>query len=174
MRANRANASKSTGPRTPEGKARVARYSLIHGLAAAHLASPIHEVDRLSAVLIHDAGVACTPIIEAAARDLADAQLHVLSVRAIRLYYWLQVASTQMLCLGQPEAVKGEPASCEYRQNIAEIEAMAMPRVKRHEPLRSIKALERYERQALARRKWASRAFSEAVAQARPSARSAG
>ena len=55
LAANRANANRSTGPRTLEGKARAARNSRKHGLAAATFtASSIEDVDQL-ANLIDDA-----------------------------------------------------------------------------------------------------------------------
>ncbi len=55
--ANRANAQHSTGPRTPEGKARCAHNALRHGLTAARLVVPEDERDRfeeLRATLIEE------------------------------------------------------------------------------------------------------------------------
>ena len=164
VRANRANAAKSTGPRTAEGSARAARNSLIHGLAGAQREAPSREVERLSEFLLGDVGAERTSLVEAAARDLARAQLHVLSVRAVRHIYWLQVAATHPQRLGQPDAVKSGPAPVGYGGIGQEIEAMAHRSARLSEPLGTIQALERYERRALSRRKWASRAFSEAVA----------
>src|SRR3954469_8072764 len=45
-RANRLNASKSTGPRTQEGKERSARNAMSHGIFCAHLVLPgeSHEI----------------------------------------------------------------------------------------------------------------------------------
>ena len=57
IEANRANAQLSTGPRTPEGKARVAGNRRLHGLAGRHVILPgerQEEYDTLLAALIDD------------------------------------------------------------------------------------------------------------------------
>ena len=46
LAANRANAELSTGPKTPEGKARVAMNPLIHGLASAKMFLPGEEPEE--------------------------------------------------------------------------------------------------------------------------------
>jgi hypothetical protein len=164
VRANRANAAKSTGPKTTQGKARIARNALIHGLAAAQNASSSKEVDMLSEALLKDIGAVRTALIEVAARDLAEAQLYVLSVRAVRQNYWLRFASMSSQHVGQPQPVTREPEPFVNLLKRRAIEVMTKNSARQNEPLKNIEALERYERQALARRKWASRAFSEAVA----------
>ena len=56
VNANQANAQQSTGPKTPEGKARVAQNATRHGLTAARLV--IREEEREEFTQLHDALVA--------------------------------------------------------------------------------------------------------------------
>jgi hypothetical protein len=49
IEANQQNAQRSTGPRTPEGKARVRLNALKHGLAGEHLVIPTEELPAFEA-----------------------------------------------------------------------------------------------------------------------------
>lgn len=81
--ANRANAQKSTGPRTAAGKARAAGNSRRHGLTAA---PPADAVRRWYRVILDDPEAVPYPIdldpYRRAARDLAEAEAQLARVRA--------------------------------------------------------------------------------------------
>jgi len=49
--ANQRNAQQSTGPRTPDGKAAVARNSTMHGLAGSHIVLPGEDAAHFDALL---------------------------------------------------------------------------------------------------------------------------
>jgi hypothetical protein len=81
--ANRANAARSTGPRTRAGKAAIARNALRHGLSLPVLADPAlaPEVAALAARIF---GEGADPTRHAAAVRIAEAQVDVLRVRRVR------------------------------------------------------------------------------------------
>lgn len=81
--ANRANAQKSTGPKSLSGKKSVARNSLRHGLTVSVWADPSHseQAEKL-AVLIAGEGAEASRL--ALARRIAEAQIDLNRVRAAR------------------------------------------------------------------------------------------
>jgi len=78
--ANRANAARSTGPRTRAGKATVARNALRHGLSLPVLADPA-LAPEVAALAARIAGGGASVARHAAAVRIAEAQVDVLRVR---------------------------------------------------------------------------------------------
>src|SRR5262249_27902876 len=81
--ANRANAARSTGPRTRAGKAAVARNALRHGLSVPVLADPALSAEA-AALAQTIAGEGASEPRRAAALSIAEAQVDVLRVRRVR------------------------------------------------------------------------------------------
>jgi hypothetical protein len=82
--ANRANAARSTGPRTRAGKAKSARNARRHGLTLPVLADPAlaPEVVALARKLAREGATAAR---RAAAVRIAEAQVDLLRIRRVRL-----------------------------------------------------------------------------------------
>ncbi|MGP0093061.1 MAG: hypothetical protein ACLPKB_24430 [Xanthobacteraceae bacterium] len=167
IRANRRNAARSTGPRSPEGRARSSRNSLRHGLSAAysidHALAP--QAERLAVLLADDA---TDPQRLAQARIAALAQLTVLRVRAARVTLLNQARADQtdtapdwmalqrLLAVIQP----GQGSSLPDRAGPEPI-GLAYARL-----LPKLIRLDRYERTALARRNRALCALDRASSRA--------
>jgi hypothetical protein len=83
LKANRANARRSTGPRTSIGKARAARNAYRHGLSLPVAADPVlaPEVATLARRI---AGEGASATRHAAAVRIAEAQVDLLRVRRVR------------------------------------------------------------------------------------------
>jgi hypothetical protein len=130
---NRLNARASTGPKTPAGKARVARNPLRHGLSLPLLDDP--------AVAPEVVGLART-IAQSVVGQSLDGERHQLACRIAETLIDLRRVRTAKLPL------------------VAEMDADLKNSAK---PLAQLLRLDRYERRVLSRRKRAIRAFNAAV-----------
>jgi hypothetical protein len=86
--------SRRTGPRTPHGKARVARNARRHGLSLPVAADPA-LAPEIAALARAIAGDGASDARRAAAERIADAQLDLIRIRRVRL------AMTEQLLAGK-------------------------------------------------------------------------
>jgi hypothetical protein len=139
IHANRANARFSTGPMTKNGKSRVSRNALRHGMNVPVLAE--FELSKQVENLAHKiAGPEPTDVTLDLARRVAEAQIEIHRIRKIR---------HELLARAEFETTPGNAA--------------AVLSVQTHLLMR----LGRYERRAFSRRKFAIRAFDLARVRAK-------
>ncbi len=178
IKANRANAKVSTGPRTKQGKSRTAKNALWHGLSLSMLADPtrVTEVENMAREI---AGQNATSEIFELARRIAEAQIDLQRVRQAQLNLLTRY-------LNDPEYRPGKffTASKKLIKAIAGLlrkqgpVALLPPELDLaatdilHKPegsekfaiilsdcMKQLMAMDRYEQRALSRRKFAIRAL---------------
>lgn len=139
--ANRANARRSTGPRSAEGKARAATNAIRHGFGTA-LSPSSNLVPQLSALLANIVNGPTSPESMA----VAEAQLHLQRIRA-RKQFLLEAEIRNRL------ATIGGMKDCSPEERLALALIACAP---------EFQILDGYERKALSRRKSAVRALDDA------------
>jgi len=175
IRANRANARASTGPKTAQGRSHAARNALRHTLSLPVYSDPVlsAEVEALTREIV---GTDANPEIQELARRIAQAQIDLRRVPHVRHQILSQALSDPDY---ESEAMLGKKATLAIRilrrsdlDTPMPDEVMEFLSSKPQGPnqfatiladkARQLLALDRYERRALSRRKFAIRAFDAA------------
>ena len=173
IKANRANARASTGPKTAQGRVRTARNALRHGLSLPVCSNPAlsEEVEALAREI---AGPGPNAETKELARRVAEAQMDLRRVRYARYqllsraladpYYEPREDTRNKVALLRSLLQKNAP-DLPMENLIAFLNATPQGPHKLatilSQEAKQLLAMERYERRALTRRKSAIRAFDE-------------
>ena len=171
IKANRANARGSTGPKTAQGRARAARNALRHALSVPVCSNPVlsEEVKTLAREI---AGPNANPDTQELARQVAEAQIDLRRVRYARHQLLSHALSKehydshanlrmQIKVLGRILLGKAQMSPEDFAKFLAPPKGLEKLATILSEKAKQLLAMDRYERRALSRRKVATQAFDD-------------